>query len=165
MTTVHALTLLLQGEGPLEDRTEDRRIGLNMNYSIIFTEISFSPETSILLQIIQIIHITLWIMPEFDREGRGSLSVLAPRWQITTRLPQTRPCLERAPWGPPDPLFFGRKEGTLSSPKHSLKKKHQHTESNLARRKRSQRYFPLPPVAPFCVGCQPEGIDLGGRRK
>ena len=42
-----------------------------MNYSIIFTEISFSPETSILLQIIQIIHITLWIMPEFDREGRA----------------------------------------------------------------------------------------------
>ena len=57
--------------GALEDRTEDRRIGLNMNYSIIFTEISFSPETSILLQIIQIIHITLWIMPEFDREGRA----------------------------------------------------------------------------------------------
>ena len=39
--------------GPLKDSTEDRRIGLNMNYSIIFTEISFSPETSILLQIIQ----------------------------------------------------------------------------------------------------------------
>ena len=30
-----------------------------MNYSIIFTEISFSPETSILLQIIQIIHMTV----------------------------------------------------------------------------------------------------------
>ena len=42
-----------------------------MNYSIIFTEISFSPETSILLQIIQIIHMTFWIMPEFDREGRA----------------------------------------------------------------------------------------------
>ena len=67
--TAHALALLLRGEGPLEDRTEDRRIGLNMSYSIIFTEISFSPETSILLQIIQIIHITLWIIPEFDREG------------------------------------------------------------------------------------------------
>ena len=48
-----------------------QRIGLNMNYSIIFTEISFSPETSILLQIIQIIHMTLWIMPEFDKEGRA----------------------------------------------------------------------------------------------
>ena len=33
------------GPGPLRDSTEDRRIGLNMNYSIIFTEISFSPET------------------------------------------------------------------------------------------------------------------------
>ena len=32
---------------------------------------SFSPETSILLQIIQIIHMTVWIMPEFDREGRA----------------------------------------------------------------------------------------------
>ena len=35
--------------GPLRDSTEDRRIGLNMNYTIIFTEIRFSPETSILL--------------------------------------------------------------------------------------------------------------------
>ena len=57
--------------GPLRDSTEDRRIGLNMNYSIIFTEVSFSPETSILLQRIQIIHMTFWIMPEFDREGRA----------------------------------------------------------------------------------------------
>ena len=58
VTIAHVLFLLLRGEGPLEDRTEDKRIGLNINYSIIFTEISFSPETSILLQIIQIIHIT-----------------------------------------------------------------------------------------------------------
>ena len=57
--------------GPLRDNTEDRRIGLNMNYTIIFTEISFSPETSILLQIIQIIHVRIRIMPEFDREGRA----------------------------------------------------------------------------------------------
>ena len=55
--------------GPLRDSTEDRRIGLNMNYSIIFTEISFSPETSILLQIIQIIHMTVGIIPESYREG------------------------------------------------------------------------------------------------
>ena len=41
--------------------------GLYMNYSIIFTEISFYPETSILLQIIQIIHMTFWIILEFDR--------------------------------------------------------------------------------------------------
>ena len=39
-----------------------------MNYSIIFTEISFSPETSILLQII---HITFGIIPESDSEGRA----------------------------------------------------------------------------------------------
>ena len=67
--------------GPLRDSTEDRRIGLNMNYSIIFTEITFSPETSILLQIIQIIHMTIGIMPESDRKREGSLSVLAPRRQ------------------------------------------------------------------------------------
>ena len=40
---------------------------LYMNYSIIFTVISFYPETSILLQIIRIIHMTFRIMPEFDR--------------------------------------------------------------------------------------------------
>ena len=67
--------------GPLRDSTEDRRIGLNMNYSIIFTEISFSPETSILLQMIQIIHMTIGIMPESDRKREDSLSVLAPRRQ------------------------------------------------------------------------------------
>ena len=44
---------------------------MNMNYSIIFTEISFSPETSILLQIIQIIHMTIGIIPESDRKGRA----------------------------------------------------------------------------------------------
>ena len=49
-----------------------------MNYSIIFTEISFSQETSILLQIIQIIHMTVGIIPESNRKREGSLSVLAP---------------------------------------------------------------------------------------
>ena len=44
-----------------------------MNYSIIFTEISFSPETSILLQIIQIIDMTIWIIPESDRKGGGAV--------------------------------------------------------------------------------------------
>ena len=42
------LTPASSRRGPLRDSTEDRQIGLNMNYSIIFTEISFSPETSIL---------------------------------------------------------------------------------------------------------------------
>ena len=78
----HTLTLPAPSrQGPLRDSTEDRRIGLNMNYSIIFTEISFSPETSILLQIIQIIRMTVGIMPESDRKREGSLSVLAPRRQ------------------------------------------------------------------------------------
>ena len=59
-----ARILLFSRRGPLRDSTGDRGIGLNMNYSIIFTEISFSPETSILLQIIQIIHMTFGIIPE-----------------------------------------------------------------------------------------------------
>ena len=41
--------------------------GLYMNYSIIFTEISFYMETSILLQIIRIIYMTIRIIPEFDK--------------------------------------------------------------------------------------------------
>ena len=91
----------------------------------------------------------------------GSLSVLAPRRQTTMRLPQTKNSPgERAPlgtFGPPP--FLGRREGNLGSP-NSLKKKYQQRESNLARRKISQRYSPLPPVAPSYVGCQPEGIDF-----
>ena len=70
----HPRTLTLPApsrRGPLRDSTEDRRIGLNMNYLIIFTEISFSPETSIVLQIIQIIHMTLGIIPESNRKGRA----------------------------------------------------------------------------------------------
>ena len=43
-----------------------------MNYSIIFTEISFYPKTSILLQIIGIIYTIFRIIPEFDRQGRAS---------------------------------------------------------------------------------------------
>ena len=57
--------------GPLRDSADDRRIGLNMNYSIIFTEISFSPETSILLQIIQIIHMTVGIIQNPTEKGRA----------------------------------------------------------------------------------------------
>ena len=66
-----ARILLFSRRGPLRDSTGDRRIGLYMNYSIIFTEISFSPETSILLQIIQIIHMTFGIIPESDSKGRA----------------------------------------------------------------------------------------------
>ena len=48
--TTHARSLPASSKrGPHRDSTEDRRIGLNMNYTIIFTEIRFSPETSILL--------------------------------------------------------------------------------------------------------------------
>ena len=99
-------------------------------------------------------------MQEIRQRREGSLSVLAQRQQTTMRLPQTKLAWREPPWGPPDPTpFLGRKEGTLSSPKQP-KEKHQQRESNLDRRKRSQRYSPLPPVAPSCVGCQPERIDL-----
>ena len=42
----------------------------------------------------------------------GSLSVLAPRRQITMRLPQTKTRLARAPLGTsgPPPPFLGRKD-------------------------------------------------------
>ena len=69
-TRAHASPCSFEARAP-RDRTKDRRIVLNMNYSIIFTEISFSPETSIMLQIIQIIHMTVGIIPESDREGRA----------------------------------------------------------------------------------------------
>ena len=46
--------------------------GLYINHSIISTEISFYPETSILSQIFQIIHLTYWIIPEFERLWRAS---------------------------------------------------------------------------------------------
>ena len=48
--------------------------GLYMNYSMIFTEISFYPETSFLLQIIRIIHMTFRNLT--DKGGR--LPGLAP---------------------------------------------------------------------------------------
>ena len=41
--------------------------GLYMNYSIIFIEISFYPEISILSQIVQIFHTTYRIIQEFER--------------------------------------------------------------------------------------------------
>ena len=94
--------------GPLRDSTEDRRIGLNMNYSIIFKEISFSPETSILLQIIQIIHMTIGIMPESDRKREGSLSDESHPGDLLT-------------YPPP---FWGRKETTRFPKKNSLKRTH-----------------------------------------
>ena len=109
--------------GPLRDSTEDRRIGLNMNYSIIFTEISFSPETSILLQIIQIIHMTLGIIPESDRKREGSLSVLAPRRQTHVTPTDKNPSDESHPGDlltyPP---FLGKEGDYKVPPKNSLNK-------------------------------------------
>ena len=120
----HSRTLTLPASsrrGPLRDSTEDRRIGLNMNYSIIFTEISFSPETSTLLQIIQIIHMTLWIMPEFDREGRAVCQfwLQGGKHNVT---PTDKNRLTRVTLGTsgPPPLLGGR-EGTTKSPEKQPK--------------------------------------------
>ena len=109
--------LLFSRRGPLRDSTGDRRIGLNMNYSIIFTEISFSPETSILLQIIQIIHMTVGIIPESDSKGRavcqfwlqGGKHNVTPTDKITYR--------RESPGGLLDPPFFLGRKRPLSFPK------------------------------------------------
>ena len=71
-----------------------------MNYSIIFTEISFYPETSISLK---------------DKLRVGSLPVLAPKVANTIRLPQVENSHLLEPrWeppGPPPPLLRRGAEG------------------------------------------------------
>ena len=99
-------------------------------------------------------------MPELDREGRAVCQFWLQHGKPQRDSHRQELAWREPPWGPPDPPLFRDKGGALRSPKNSLKKKHQQRESNLARRKRSQRYSSLPPVAPFCIGCQPEGIDL-----
>ena len=80
--------------------------------SIIFTEISFSPETSILLQIIQIIHMTIGIMPESARKREGSLSVLAPSGKHNVTPTNKKSIRRESPWDllTYPPPFWGRKE-------------------------------------------------------
>ena len=67
--TTHGLPASLRRGPPQRQDWLTGGTGLKMNYSIMFTEVSFCPEISILLQIIRIIHVTIWIMPEFYREG------------------------------------------------------------------------------------------------
>ena len=72
-------------------------VGFDRSRKVIFTEISFSPETSILLQIIQIIHMTVGIIPESDSKGRavcqfwlqGGKHNVTPTDKITYRRPST----------------------------------------------------------------------------
>ena len=73
-------TLLSTSGKPKPQKQDGLRgsTGLYMSYSIIFTEISFYPETSILLQIIQIIHMTFWINNQDPTHKGGHLPVLAP---------------------------------------------------------------------------------------
>ena len=93
-----------------------------MNYSIIFTEISFFPETEISVTNNPNNSYNIMDYARFDREGR-SLSVLAPRWQTTTRLPLTRPRLARAPLGTSGPPLFWEKGGDSKFPKTQSKEK------------------------------------------
>ena len=119
-----ARVLLFSRRGPLRDSTGDRRIGLNMNYSIIFTEISFSPETSLLLQIIQIIHMTFGIIPESDSKGRAVCQFWLQGGKHNVTPTDKLPSGESHPGDlltlPPPFFWEGRRP--LSSPKkHSIK--------------------------------------------
>ena len=87
-------------DGNSETELADRRIGLNMNFSIIFTEISFSPETSSLLQIIRIIHMTIWIIQNLTEKGGQSVRS-GSKVVYTMRFPQTKTCLDKSPLGGP----------------------------------------------------------------
>ena len=55
------------------------RVGLNMNYSIMFTEISFYPETSILLQVITNNSYDNLDYARIRQKRVGSLPILASR--------------------------------------------------------------------------------------
>ena len=87
-----------------------------MNYSIIFTEISFSPETSILLQIIQIIHMTIGIIPESDRKGRAICQSWLPGGKHNVTPTDINSVRRESPWGLPDPPPFFGKEGDHQVP-------------------------------------------------
>ena len=64
---------------------------------------------------------TLWIIPEFDREGR----VVCQFWLQGGKHNETptdkRTCPLRAPWGPLDPHPFREKGGDSKVPRDSLK--------------------------------------------
>ena len=82
-----------------------------MKYSIIFTEISFYPETSILLQIIRIIHMTFWIMPEFDRAGWAAVCLFWLQGGKHNEAPTDKKSrLLEPPWGTFGPSPFFKKE-------------------------------------------------------
>ena len=109
--------------GPLRDSTEDRRIGL-AEYELFnyFTEISFSPETSILLQIIQIIHMTVGIIPESDREGRA----VCQSWLLGDKHNMTRTDINLSDESHPGdlltypPPFLGKEGDYKVPPKNSV---------------------------------------------
>ena len=73
----HPLSHEQKGTTPQRQARLTGGTGLYMNYSIIFTEISFYPKTLILFQIIRIIHMTFQIIPELTDKG-GRLPGLAP---------------------------------------------------------------------------------------
>ena len=65
--STHSLFHEQKGTNASETCKADRRYRAVYELFNYFLEICFHPETSILLQIIRIIHMTFRIMPEFDR--------------------------------------------------------------------------------------------------
>ena len=66
---------------------------------------------------------TVWIIPESDREG-GAVCQFWLQGGKHNETPTDKNLVWcDPPWGSPCPPPPGRKEGTLSSPKNSLKKK------------------------------------------
>ena len=119
-TRAHASSCSFEARAP-RDSTEDRRIGLNMNYSIIFTEISFSQETSILLQIIQIIHMTIGIISESDRKGRAVCQSRLPGGKHNVTPTDKNSVRRESPWGLLTSPFLREGRRPLSSPKKQPK--------------------------------------------
>ena len=99
-----------------------------------------------------------WIMPESDREGKAVCQFWLQGSKHNGAPTEKRIRPLRAPlgtYGPPP--SFREKGGDSKLPENSLK---QTKRTNLARRKRSQRYLPLPPLVLLYVSCQLEGRDL-----
>ena len=72
--------------------------------TIMFTEISFSLETSILLQIIRKIHMTIWIISESDKKGRAVRQIWL-QGGIHNETPTEKNFPSWGTFGPPPPPF------------------------------------------------------------
>ena len=64
---------------------------------------------------------TLWIMPEFDREGTAVCQFWLQGGKHNVTPTDKKSILRESPWGPPDPPPFGRREGTTRFPEKQPK--------------------------------------------